>query len=175
MDGEVGQLLCESRSGQRLFMIEASIFDKAEQWYTHGGLATFSSIKPLKSFFIDGGGAIMLNEPTVTIAANNVNISTFKRHVPYILEMLMNLEESKVQDCVVFSGGIHIYIISVVTKALLVDELWRIYDVSKHEIRELEDNIYNGLEQSGILYLGKCSCLSGKLYKECCGTSHLME
>ena len=167
----MGQLMCTSRSGMRIFIIEDAAFIDAEKWYTSSGAATFSATEPCDDMFVDGGGAIMQGEPTVAFDVNGMRISTFKRHIPYILDMLENISTDKIPNCVIFSGHIHLYIVTIATKNAFIAQLVAYAEEHKEEIAQLESKLYNGLSDAGVAYLGKCSCMSGKLHKDCCGNS----
>lgn len=161
--------MCMSRSGQRVFFIEKAAFEAAEKWYTHTGLATFSSVEPCESMFIDGGGAVFVNEPKTEVTVNGVTVGCFKRHIPFIIEALRG-NDTKIPGCVMLSGyGIHI--ITLATRDLLVEELRTINEACQDEIKELEAKMFEGLSSAGVLALGKCGCQSGMPYANCCGAS----
>lgn len=164
--------MCVSRSGLRVFFIEKAAFEVAEKWYTHTGLATFSLIEPCKLIFIDGGGAIFVNEPTIEVTINDVTVGIYKRHIPFIIEALIHNEVSKIPGCVLFSGFRGLYIITIATRDLLVEELKTINETYQDEIKSLEAKMFTGLSSAGVVPLGKCSCQSGLPYGNCCGTQN---
>lgn len=171
----MGQLLCRSRTGLRTFIVEEAAFADAEKWYTSSGAASFSAVEACDDVFIDGGGAIMQGEPTTSFVVNDVKISTFKRHIPFIIDILESISTDKVNNCVMFSGHMCIYILTIDTKNALVAKLKTTYEAEKREISDLEAKLYGHLSDAGVLPLGKCSCISGKPYKDCCGGNHVME
>jgi hypothetical protein len=166
----MNQLMCMSRSGQRVFFIEKAAFDAAEKWYTHTGLATFSSVEPCESMFIDGGGAVFINEPKTEVTANGVTIGVFKRHIPFVIEALQ-MKDTKITGCVMLSGYGGIYIFTLATRDLLVEELKVVNEACQDEIKELEAKMFEGLSSAGVLALGKCGCQSGMPYANCCGAA----
>lgn len=172
----MSQLVCVSRSGQRVFFIEKAAFEATEKWYTHTGLPSFSKVDPCDSIFIDGGGAIFQDEPTVDIQVNAhgvmINISTYKRHIPFVAEALRSANEKKIPGCVMIGGQMGLYVFTVETRDMLVAVLDGLENTYKTEIQDLEAKMYNGLTSAGVLSLGKCSCQSGLPYGSCCGAKN---
>ena len=172
----MNQLMCISRSGLRVFFIEKAAFEATEQWYTHSGLATFSKVEPCDSIFIDGGGAIFQDEPTVDISVNahgvEINVSTYKRHIPFVVAALEEANEKKIPGCVMIGGQMGLYVFTVETRDMLVGVLKGLEGTFREEIKNLEAKMYEGLTSAGVLSLGKCSCQSGLPYGSCCGAQN---
>jgi hypothetical protein len=155
----------------RSFFTEESAMDALVKWYTDDGIhKSFSKIEQCEKIFIDGGGSVLIDEPTVSVDANGVKFCTFLRHVPFVIEILKNEKISHVDGCIKF-GGFHgrVYVITDDTRNALISLFEELYINRKEETDMLEFKLMNSLVDSGVLYLGNCSCQSGRPYKNCCG------
>lgn len=121
--------------------------------------------------WIDGGGSVSGDEPKVHLEANGTRFGIFLRQIPFALEVARVAKENeKLPGCIAFGGWLHMYILSFATRDALVAELGAVLEREKETIQRREQEHAAAIASvPNTLYLGKCSCQSGKLYRECCG------
>jgi hypothetical protein len=125
----------------------------------------------VSEIWIDGGGAVGADEPAIRWRANDNTLGTFLRQVPFVLATLkQTVESTKVQGAYFFSGWTHSYLLGQATRDESISALEKILKDEDGKIKAMEAEWSDRLNSTGgTLYLGKCSCQSGKPYVECCG------
>lgn len=167
------------------FLVHADGEDKNRyRWFmtdetgAEGIIQQFKQEKPhvsmvkedLNRIMLDGGGAICVDEPRTEFECVGVKFGTFVRHIPFMLEYVKDLKESKqIPGHVSFGGQYHIYIVSLDVRDSMINALTKLSEMYAKDIVEWEAKIAGAFSSPGTIYLGKCSCQSGKLYTECCG------
>lgn len=124
----------------------------------------------LKRIFLDGGGAICVDEPIVEFECIGVRFATYVRHIPFMLESVKILKESNhIPGHVVFGAKFHVYIVTLAVRDSVVNALEQLNRIHAKDIVEWEAKIAEAFSGPQTVYLGSCSCQSGKIYKDCCG------
>lgn len=165
-------LQCISRSGLRIFYIEQAAFNAAEKWYTATGAATFASVDKCDRIFIDCGGSVFVDEPTVNFEANGIKFESYLRHLPFITTIINDRSDEDIKGCIKFGGFPNkVYILTIQTANALRDVLARLWDERRDDINMVEERINKVASESDgkFVHLGGCSCQSGYPYKMCCG------
>jgi len=131
----------------------------------------------VNEIWIDGGGAVGADEPAIRWRAHGNTLGTFLRQVPFVLATLkQTVESSKIQGAYVFSGWTHFYVLGKLTRDEAIVALEKIMADEDGRIKAMEAEWSARLNATkGTLYLGKCSCQSGKPYIECCGKKSVDE
>jgi len=126
--------------------------------------------KPAEEVWVDGGGAVSAGEPKASWEAGGGRFACYLRQVPFILRALEECPESELPGCIAFKGWLRTYIFSHRTRTECVTELRRILEREGQAIKDIERRHADAVgSMPHSVYAGKCSCLSGKPYVECCG------
>ncbi|MEM3097249.1 MAG: hypothetical protein QXU32_00800 [Nitrososphaerales archaeon] len=167
---------CISRSGLRLFLTTEEAFPVLEKWYTHDGFASFSKVERIDEIFLDGGGSIFVDEPTVSFCVDDVQFKTYIRHISLFKSILEGCNvDDEIANCVRFGTFRVIYVLPDRTRKSMVNMLGKLWYIKRDEINNLEDKIVSILREAGAIYMGMCSCLSGMPYIRCCGRKQILE
>lgn len=125
-----------------------------------------------EGIWFDGGGAIGVQEATVTWDANGCPMKTYVRQLPFLLDTMRHLKvkDEKLPGCVGLGGWMRIYIFSQATRDAAIVALEKL--VKEHEAErqraeaEMQDVMNQAIHGASVR---KCGCMSGLMYVECCG------
>ena len=128
-------------------------------------------IHPIPNIFLDGGGSVSGDEPTVSWESNGAKLKTYVRHLPFVLEAFQGLKPyKKLPDLYVIGGFCRSYLLALKTVHDSIEVMDRLVKGTESLRQELEQNtqkLYN--EMTHGFSARKCGCMSGKIYVECCG------
>lgn len=126
------------------------------------------------SIFLDGGGMIMVDEPKISWEANGCKLETYVQQLPFAVDLLKQLlkkeRDPNLPGVVGFRGFCRIYVMGekTVTDAIAAAErLTKETEAQRKELERKNQEFMNTVSHS--VSMRPCSCLSGKLYVECCG------
>lgn len=126
----------------------------------------------IDAVWLDGGGCVRANEPTVSWKANGCTMKTYVRHLPFALDVLKELraEDPNIAGCLGFRGFARIYLFSIQTRDEAILEMERLLKGTESLRQELEMDMQEMFNKNVHVFSArKCGCLSGKMYVDCCG------